>query len=87
VTELRESSGSEGRFDPELHGQDWTMFANMVEPLRTRLERCVGLLTGDLDEAQSIVQETLRARAMRGRNLLRGTLGSVVDTWMRSSDT
>jgi RNA polymerase sigma-70 factor, ECF subfamily len=44
-------------FERSIHGQEWNAFAQLVEPVRARLDRCIGLMIGDLDEATSIVQE------------------------------
>jgi RNA polymerase sigma-70 factor, ECF subfamily len=42
-----------------------------------------GMTYEEIEQATGIASATLRARAMRGRNLLKFQLGSVVDTWMR----
>lgn len=72
---------NEPTYSRSLHETDWERFANDIEPLRAKLERCIGLLTGDWDETQSIVQEAFH----RG-GLNRGQLseGSPIYPWLRA---
>jgi RNA polymerase sigma-70 factor (ECF subfamily) len=71
----------EAVYSQSIHEQDWDAFANLIEPLRAKLERCIGLYIGDLDEANNIVQETF-ARAGRDRAKLHN--GSPVYPWLRA---
>ncbi len=68
-------------FQSSVHGQNWSAFANLVEPLRSRLERCIGLMIGDFDEALSIVQEAF-TRAWSSRERLEDN--SKIYPWVRA---
>jgi RNA polymerase sigma factor (sigma-70 family) len=68
-------------FDADRHLHDWEQFAQLIEPLRAKLHRCIGLLIGDLDDAASLVQDVF-ARAGQDRHKLQHQ--SVVYPWLRA---
>lgn len=68
-------------YQKELHGQSWSAFADLTEQLRGRLERCIGLLIGDFDEAASIVQEAF-TRGWNSRDRLEDN--SPIYPWIRA---
>jgi RNA polymerase sigma-70 factor (ECF subfamily) len=72
---------SEPIYSRSLHEADWERFANDIEPLRAKLERCIGLFIGDWDEAQSIVQETFHRGGINRSQL---SDGSPVYPWLRA---
>jgi RNA polymerase sigma factor (sigma-70 family) len=68
-------------YSQALHADDWNAFSLFIEPLRSRLESCIGLLIGDLDEAASIVQD---AMARCGQERYKLIDGAPVYPWLRA---
>jgi RNA polymerase sigma-70 factor (ECF subfamily) len=68
-------------YQSALHGNDWGRFATDLEPLRPKLVRCIGLMTADWDEAESIVQETFQRAGVQRQELADG---SPIYPWLRA---
>lgn len=68
-------------YQAALHENDWERFANDLEPLRPKLERCIGLMTADWDETESIVQETFQRAGVQRQELADG---SPLYPWLRA---
>jgi RNA polymerase sigma-70 factor, ECF subfamily len=71
----------------ELSTKLWLAVAQLPAAYREAvvLHYVEGLDYDTISEMTGVAAGTLRVRALRGRNLLRGALGSVADTWLQKS--
>jgi RNA polymerase sigma factor (sigma-70 family) len=69
----------------ELATKVWLAIGQLPEAYRLAvvLHYIDGMDYQQIAEITGVGEGALRVQAMRGRNLLRGSLGSIVDTWMR----
>jgi RNA polymerase sigma-70 factor (ECF subfamily) len=72
----------------ELTGRLWLAVGQLPEAYREAvvLHYVEEMEYSEIAELTGVAEGTLRARALRGRGLLRSELGPVVDTWMRGPD-
>jgi len=70
----------------EMATKLWLAIGQLPEAYREAvlLHYVEGLDYSQISQITGISAGALRVRAMRGRSLLRGELGAVVDTWLRS---
>jgi RNA polymerase sigma-70 factor (ECF subfamily) len=70
----------------ELSARVWLVLGQLPEAYREAvvLHYIEGLDYDQISEITGVSATALRVRALRGRALLRGELGSVVDTWLRT---
>jgi RNA polymerase sigma-70 factor (ECF subfamily) len=73
----------------ELSARVWLVLGQLPEAYREAvvLHYIEGLDYEQISAITGVSAGALRVRALRGRNLLRGELGSVVDTWLRGDST
>ncbi len=68
----------------ELASKLWLAVGQLPEPYREAvvLHYVEGMDYAEISQITGVTAGALRVRALRGRNLLRGQLGPVVDTWL-----
>lgn len=72
----------------EMNAKLWLAVSQLPEAYREAftLHYVEELDYAEISELTNVSAGTLRARALRARNLLKGSLGNIVDTWMRGSE-
>jgi RNA polymerase sigma factor (sigma-70 family) len=77
-----------GILKDELAGNLWRAVGQLPEAYREAvvLRYVEEMEYADIAELTGVAAGTLRARALRGRNLLKADLGPVVDTWLRAAE-
>jgi RNA polymerase sigma-70 factor, ECF subfamily len=72
----------------ELAGKLWLAVGQLPEAYRQAvvLHYVEEMDYAEIETLTGVAAGTLRARALRGRNLLKADLGSVVDTWLRAGE-
>lgn len=77
-----------GILKDELAGKLWLAVGQLPEAYREAvvLHYVEEMDYAEMAELTGVAAGTLRARARRGRNLLKAELGPVVDTWLRAAE-
>lgn len=86
AVEGRRNGVLSGILKDELAGKLWLAVGQLPEAYREAvvLRYVEEMEYLDIAELTGVAVGTLRARALRGRNLLKAELGPVVDTWLRT---
>ncbi|MGZ3434627.1 MAG: RNA polymerase sigma factor, partial [Isosphaeraceae bacterium] len=71
----------------ELASRLWLAIGQLPESYREAvvLHYVEGMDYSQISQITGVSASALRVRALRGRNLLRGQLGPVVDTWLNAT--
>ncbi len=88
AVEGRRNGVLSGILKDELAGRLWLAVGQLPEAYREAvvLHYIEGMEYADIAALMGVAAGTLRARALRGRTLLKSELGPVVDTWLRVAD-